>query len=178
MSRRSSRKSDVKALEAHATNIIASPSTTPRKGRKVMKAEDDELLVANTKPARSPNGANVKAEIHAEAMVSTMTNGEVTSVKEEVDIELNQESKPKPKKVTTKRKAKTQEEDAGQEKESATKKKRKTKEEKEAENVPLAARTPIVTLKKSMHIGAHVSGAKGISKHFIVLRRMVQLAYT
>jgi AP endonuclease-1 len=44
-------------------------------------------------------------------------------------------------------------------------KKRKTKEEKESEEMPLAVRTPIETLKRAMYIGAHVSGAGG--KHHV-----------
>lgn len=41
-------------------------------------------------------------------------------------------------------------------------KKRKTKAEKEEENMPLAARTVISSMKRAMYIGAHVSGAGGL----------------
>lgn len=40
-------------------------------------------------------------------------------------------------------------------------KKRKTKEDKNAETMPLAGRTLVSTLKKAVHIGAHVSAAGG-----------------
>lgn len=42
-------------------------------------------------------------------------------------------------------------------------KKRKTKAEKEDEKMPLAARTVISSMKRAMYIGAHVSGAGGLS---------------
>lgn len=41
-------------------------------------------------------------------------------------------------------------------------KKRKTREEKEAASMPLASRTALPALTKSMYIGAHVSGAGGM----------------
>lgn len=43
-------------------------------------------------------------------------------------------------------------------------KRRKTKAEKEEENMPLAARTVITSMKRAMYIGAHVSGAGGLSR--------------
>ena len=162
MSRRSSRKSDVKALEAHTSNTITSPSTTPKKGRKAVNVADD--AVAKAKPAKSPRASKVKTEVHAKEQLSMSAAGDSTIVKDEVDIEVKPEPepKPKPKKPAAKRKAKNEEMDEEDGKEVVTKKKRKTKEEKEAENVPLAERTVIATLKRSMHIGAHVSSAKGI----------------
>jgi AP endonuclease-1 len=155
MSRRSSRKLESNILEAHTTNVITSPSTTPKKGRKVVKVEEDAVIVT----AKSPKVPKVKTETEAEAHISMTKVTKITSVKEEMEPKVKQESKPK--KASAKRKAKTEEDDNGEEKEAVTKKKRKTKEEKEAENMPLATRTSIVTLEMSMHIGAHVSGAKG-----------------
>ena len=45
-------------------------------------------------------------------------------------------------------------------------KKRKTKAGKAADSMPLAARTPVASLKKAMYIGAHVSTAGGMSLLF------------
>jgi AP endonuclease-1 len=160
MSRRSSRKLESNLSEAHTTPIITSPSTSPKKGRKVVKVEDDAVIqVATAKSAKSPKVPKVKTEIEAESHVSVTKVTKITSVKEEVETKVKQDSKPK--KASAKRKAKTEEEDDDEEKEAVSKKKRKTKEEKEAENMPLAARTAIASLEMSMHIGAHVSGAKG-----------------
>lgn len=44
-------------------------------------------------------------------------------------------------------------------------KKRKIKED---DSMPLAARTPIASLKRAMYIGAHVSGAGGMLKSLIL----------
>jgi AP endonuclease-1 len=162
MSRRSSHKSNAKVLEAHTTSIIASSTTTPRKGRKVVKSEN-EVLIVNAKPAKPSRTPKIKTEIYSEEDECATTVSKITSSKGKADLEPRQGSRPK--KVSAKRKVKTEDEEEGEEKVIVTKKKRKTKEEKEAENVPLAERTLIVTLKKSMHIGAHVSGAKGMFEY-------------
>ncbi|KAK3329625.1 xylose isomerase-like protein [Apodospora peruviana] len=51
---------------------------------------------------------------------------------------------------------------AGDETKKPTPKKRRTKAEKEEDNMPLAPRTAISSLKRAMYIGAHVSGAGGV----------------
>ena len=74
-----------------------------------------------------------------------------------------------PEKKAAKRKAKAESEDDEQTVDGDVKKpkkKRKTKEEKEAEDMPLAARTAVQSLKRALYIGAHVSGAGGMYNSF------------
>lgn len=66
--------------------------------------------------------------------------------------------------TTVKRKLKDEGEEEEDEEgitEKKVTKKRKTKEEKDAETMPLVDRTLVSTLKKAVHIGAHVSAAGG-----------------
>ncbi|KAK4186155.1 xylose isomerase-like protein [Podospora australis] len=68
--------------------------------------------------------------------------------------------------VENKRKKEDDEDEDNEEKAAAAKpapKKRKTAAKKQAEDeIPLAARTAVTSLKKAMYIGAHVSGAGGV----------------
>lgn len=93
-----------------------------------------------------------------------------TAVTKEVDIETNgnTESSPRiPQAKATKRKAakavveEQQETETAVVKDEAKSKKRKTTKDKAEDAVPLAERTVISSLKKSMYIGAHVSSAGG-----------------
>jgi len=76
-----------------------------------------------------------------------------------------------PKRAKTKRKAEIDENPDQEHNSKNIKRKRKTKEEKETEAMPLAARTPIQSLKRAIYIGAHVSGAGG--KCFHITRQQV-----
>jgi AP endonuclease-1 len=162
MSRRTSRKSDTKVLEID----LATPTSTPKKGRKAVKIETTEAAttIQKTSPAKSKK--KVKAELESDEEIIEAPKRKINSVKAKVTVE---KEAPKPKKAPAKRKAKTEDdEDEGADvDENKSKKKRKTKEEKEAEAMPIAARTAIGALKKAMHIGAHVSGAGGMSQSLL-----------
>lgn len=80
-------------------------------------------------------------------------------VKEEEEIE--QESRTIKLKENRKRMVNEEEEIDEEADTTKGKKKQKTKEEMEAEALPLAVRTSVQTLKRTMYIGAHVSGAGG-----------------
>ncbi|KAL8715996.1 MAG: hypothetical protein Q9220_000663 [cf. Caloplaca sp. 1 TL-2023] len=86
----------------------------------------------------------------------------LTQIKEEKEEEEEQakNNDPSPKKPKARGKTKDEKEPTtnGEPSPKKPKIKRKTKEEKEAEAMPLAARTQGMR----MHIGAHVSGAKGV----------------
>ena len=162
MSRRSSRKTDIQIPESVPANAIAAP-----------KKEQTAGKIEETKPvAKSPaKPTKKKAEAEAEYVEENLgeTEGSFAIKINRVKAKavLKEDKTPKPKKAAVKRKAKAEDSEDGDEdvdkiagKKKATKK-RKTKEEKEAEKMPLSARTSVVTLKKAMHIGAHVSGAGG-----------------
>lgn len=173
---------------ATASKPITSPSATPSKARgtKRTTATSDET----TSPAKPVRGAKKLKTEAAEAQVkretSTKTNGKTATVKKQSTAVIKPEAvddephvcdhgddesesselseleddeededegvKPKKKKAAVKAKAKV---------EAAAPKKRKTKEEKDAEMLPLAARSKGLR----MLVGAHVSGAKGVSSN-------------
>jgi AP endonuclease-1 len=157
MSRRWSRNIDDQT-EADSIDIVA----TPKKGRKAVKLEEIEAI--SQSPAKATK-KRVKAEIVYE-------EEKIEDIKDPATIKINrvktqavleEEKAPKSKKASAKRKSKAvdEEEDGDETNGNKATKKRKTKEEKEAEAMPLAARTTIASLKKAMHIGAHVSAAGG-----------------
>jgi AP endonuclease-1 len=127
-----------------------------------VKIETTEVATTIQKPSPAKSKKKVKAALESDEEIIETPKRKINSVKAKVTVE---KEAPKPKKALAKRKAKTgddADEDADAD-ENKSKKKRKTKEEKEAEAMPIAARTAIATLKKAMHIGAHVSGAGGMS---------------
>jgi AP endonuclease-1 len=131
----------VVAKRGQQPSKVEAPLKGEKKGNTKAKAKndsDDESLVTPKK-----SSAKVKVEKNV--------------VKSETLIEEHIVPKQK---ALTKRKAKTQGDDDDGADDKATKK-RKTKQEKEAEAMPLAARTVIGSMKKAMHIGAHVSAAGG-----------------
>jgi AP endonuclease-1 len=156
MSRRASRKSDTKSLEID----LATPTSTPKKGRKTVKIETTEVATTIQKLSPAKSKKKVKAELRSDEEIIKAPKRKISSVKAKVTVEKHA---PKPKKSPAKRKARAEDDEDVDSDEGKIKKKRKTKEEKEAEAMPIAARTAIGTLKKAMHIGAHVSGAGGMS---------------
>jgi AP endonuclease-1 len=162
-----SRKIHSKVLEAEATEGVVTPLSTAKKVRKALKIESVEVVTEVEKSTPARNRKKVKAEVDSDdedIVPSTKSPAKIKIYKIKTEAVLEEEQAPKAKKAPAKRKAKT--EGDGDEKaaeEHKVKKKRKTKEEKEAEAMPLAERTVIGTLKKAMHIGAHVSGAGGMS---------------
>ncbi|KAH9215640.1 xylose isomerase-like protein [Leptodontidium sp. 2 PMI_412] len=156
MSRRSSRKTDNIPLD---TEPAATPSATPKKGRKV-KVETGEVAQV-AKPSTKAGKKAVKAEIQpddeVDEKVPPPSKSKQTKVKAETVVE--EKAPPKPKKAV---KRKVKDEDDEDPDEDKSKKKRKTKEEKAAETMPVAARTAVASLKSAMHIGAHVSAAGGV----------------
>jgi AP endonuclease 1 len=156
MSRRLSKKTDNKIPESEPADTIA----TPKKGRKAVKVEELEVVAKSpTKTTKKKAKAVIEYEENVEELKDS-PKIKIKSVKAKAVLE--EEKAPKPKKASAKRKPKAEDDDEeDDEGEKKVTKKRKTKEEKEAENMPLAPRTAIGTLKKAMHIGAHVSGAGG-----------------
>ncbi|PBP17622.1 apurinic endonuclease [Diplocarpon rosae] len=161
MSRRSNRKTENVALEADHTET---PSARPKKGYKAVKVEAEEVVAQVRKKvlAKSTKKKAVKAKIESEeesgdAQDKSAAKGTV----DRVEAAVVAEGKAPGGKKAAKRKV---DKDDGNEDqvEGNSKKKRKTKEEKEAEEMPLAARTVVGTLKSAMHIGAHVSASGGV----------------
>jgi len=121
---------------------VVEMGVTAKKGRKSVKVEVDEvssMIDSDDEPLTTPKKSSAKAKVKTKTV-------------------LEEQVIPKQKASSAKRKVKTEDDQEGEEK---APKKRKTKEEKEAEAMPLAARTVVGSLKKAMHIGAHVSAAGG-----------------
>ena len=159
--------------EITAAPIQRKSSRASRSAAKPIPKEAIESDTAVTKlPSRGKvaskkgqNSATLEAAIDAKTTTTDKKRGKgpanakaaARAVKEEGDAEL--ESKVT-KAVEKKRKtAKDEEVVPPDDKSDKPKKRRKTKEDKEAEAMPLAARTQGLR----MHIGAHVSSAKGWS---------------
>ena len=155
MPRRSSKKAEV--LEIGSIETIVTP-----KKEQAVKVEATELITKIEKSYQAKSKTKIKPKEH----IASDDEPLVTPKKSPSKLKINrvkakavlEEQAPKQTKAPAKRKIGEDEKDADEKK---APKKRKTKEEKEAEAMPLAARTLVATLKKAMHIGAHVSGAGG-----------------
>lgn len=160
MPRRVAKKAEGQEIDDQRT---ATPSSTPRKGRKVVKVEETAVVAQATRTSRATKQV-YKEESESEEVVESPKKSSAKLKINRVKSKVVVEEKPHPK--AAKRKAKAGDEDEDDEgadaDEKKVKKKRKTKEEKEAEAMPLAARTAIGTLKHAMHIGAHVSASGGM----------------
>jgi AP endonuclease 1 len=164
MPRRLGRKSENEKDEADAFDTAEKLPTTPKKGRKAAKVEAVEVITKeNISPARSTR-KKIKKEVELDEEVDDTEEPPLVPKINRVKAKtvVKEEETQKPKKAPAKRKVKTEEDEDEDADDTKVKKKRKTKEEKEAEAMPLAARTVISTLKKAMHIGAHVSAAGGM----------------
>lgn len=145
------------------------PRATRSTARKAAITEDQtevKTVVATVKP--EPD-LETEPEAHSPRKVKKVVKKVTTKVKTEVRVKEEVVAPEAKTKVKTKRKAikneEAADEDEAGEGEDAkpAPKKRKTKAEKEAEeNMILAPRTAVSSLKRSMFIGAHVSGAGGI----------------
>lgn len=111
----------------------------PRKARAKSSAvdlsSDEETLPVKTNGKTGKKGTPVKVKLEVEEKV-------ITKRKSVVEFEAEPDGSTE-----------------GAKKPAA--KKRKTKAEKAEDNMPLAARTAIASMKRAMYIGAHVSGAGG-----------------
>ncbi|KAH8603025.1 xylose isomerase-like protein [Bisporella sp. PMI_857] len=153
MSRRSSKKIIAQEIATDKIETIVTP-----KGHKA-RADITEATVRQAS-SRSNGSRNFKEESDSDDEPLVTPKKSSTKLKtKNVKAEVPTEGKNQ-KKAPVKRKAKT--EDGEAEGDVKAPKKRKSKEEKEAEAMPLAGRTVVGTLKKAMHIGAHVSGAGGV----------------
>lgn len=122
---------------------------------KINRVESKATVQGTNQPKEDPEDEELsEVELDEEKEIGPPKR-KINSVKSKFAPEV------KNKKAPAKRKAKKEDEDEGED--TKVKKKRKTKEEKEEEAMPLAARTAVASLKKTMHIGAHVSGAGGKS---------------
>lgn len=186
MSRRSSRKSEKVDIAIGITETVVSSNEVKVEAVEIIsKSTPAKTTKKNTKD--KPEAANTDAKIPIKLEPKVKAAKTAPKPKIETDSE-DEEDEPAPKKkAPVKRKAKIQEE-VGEEDESKEtapkkrvpvkrkpkeeqededaqenkpKKKRKTKEEKEAEEMPIAARTAVGSLKKALYIGAHVSAAGG-----------------
>ncbi|EKD20607.1 apurinic endonuclease [Drepanopeziza brunnea f. sp. 'multigermtubi' MB_m1] len=159
MSRRSSRKTEnIPLYNTGDDENSDTPSATPKKGRKAVKAE--AVPVVAKSPAKSKKSAKTKTESDEESEPSEPPSKiKINSVKAKA---LKEDTVPKAKQPA-KRKIKDGDDENEDPEEGQSKKKRKTKEEKEAEEaMPVAVRTAVASLKSAMHIGAHVSAAGGV----------------
>lgn len=157
MSRRSSRKTDDQILKSEPIEDTITPSATPKRSRKAVKVETVEVVSKSSKSKKAQVSSSDEEDAPEEPPKIKINIVKSKAV-------FKEEKLPKAKKSATKRKARAEDEDDEGDDDvddTKVKKKRKTKEEKEAEAMPLAARTAIGTLKKAMHIGAHISGAGG-----------------
>lgn len=172
MPRRGSRKTEDTVLDVRTTEIEVIVASTPKKGRKVVKVEATETITEVAKSPANSSKKRVKKEEHSDEdnteTPKKPAGPKINKVKSKAVLE--EEANSKLKKTPAKRKVKAEDDEDEEADKGKAKKKRKTKEEKEAEAMPLAARTVISTLKKSMHIGAHVSGAGGIYDYMLRLR--------
>jgi AP endonuclease-1 len=168
MGRKSIPKVDNKVAGIGTIDNTATSVVTPKKGRKAVKVEASGVTEKAEKgsPAKTTRKGKVEIESDEESIEAPKESPakiKINRVKSK--IVLDEDKAPKQKKAPAKRKTKTEDDEEDDEEDAddtKAKKKRKTKEEKEAEAMPLAVRTVIGTLKKAMHIGAHVSGAGGI----------------
>lgn len=131
---RSGRNANSKAADTSTTVSSGAAPKRSEKNKKDIKAEQTEV------------NNNIEKSIPKKGVTKETTT---TSAKE----------------VPVKRKLKEEDEDDEKEEAASDKKtvkKRKTKEEKGAETMPLAGRTLVSGLKRSVHIGAHVSAAGGM----------------
>jgi len=173
MSRRSSKRVEIPETELGSDKL----TVTPKKGRKGPQVES--TIAATDIETTSKAKANPKKQVIPEldtddeplvaALKQPATARKINRVRGKATAEEQEIPKQK---TPAKRKVKA--EDGADDTDRKTPKKRKTKEEKEAETMPLTARTVVATLKKAMHIGAHVSGAGGKFNH---LRQLITLAH-
>jgi AP endonuclease-1 len=177
MPRRTSNRADSKVIETQSTETIVRPTSTPKKGRRVVGVETAEVVMKVEKSTPAKTSRKVKADVDSdEEDISPITKSpakiNINKVKAKAVLEDVQSQKQK--KSSAKRKAKTEDdedEDGEEAGDNKVKKKRKTKEEKEAKAMPLAERTLMGTLKKAMYIGAHVSAAGGNVSEFNTIFR-------
>lgn len=113
-------------------------------------------------PRKTKGNSSTRDSSLVEQTHSVKVNG--TAAKKGARVEFKVEEVEK--KAISKRKSVAESdfepEEPAEEAKKPAAKKRKTKAGKEDENMPLAARTAISSLKKAMYIGAHVSGAGGL----------------
>ncbi|KAG9241638.1 DNA lyase [Calycina marina] len=126
------------------------PIATTEKSKTEIESDDEPLV--------SSQGKKTPAKSRSKATSSEQEDSKIDVGKDNAEavdgIEETVKNEPK--------KRKSNAGDGDEEKTKKQPKKRKTKEEKETESMPLATRTAVETLKKAMHLGAHVSGAGGV----------------
>jgi AP endonuclease-1 len=168
-----SREVDIEVADVQVAEIT---NTTPKKGRRATKVEHkveriEAEVVAKAGRSTPKRSATQKVK-YEDASDDEIIASSKSAVKAKKTSSNKKGAATANKKVSAKRKLKEEDEDEDDEEEEELEKitvekkvvkKRKTKEEKEAESMPLAERTLVTTLKKAMHIGAHVSGAGGMS---------------
>lgn len=160
MSPKTGTKSAIRAIVSNLKESATTASPSPRKGRKAAKVED----VNNSEPIPSPIRSRTTKEVNNQTEENSANEADIAPIKRKINsvksklVTATKVNKPK---TPAKRKATADNEEQEGEDEAKIKKRRKTKEEKEAEAMPLQSRTAVASLKKAMHIGAHVSGAGG-----------------
>jgi AP endonuclease-1 len=162
-----SRKVDIDVADV---KVAEATNTTPKKGRRAVKVEHIEAEVVAKVGRSTPKRSATQKVKYEDASDDEIIASSKSIVKVKQTNSNKKGAATANKKASAKRKLKEEDEDEEEEEEldkitveKKVTKKRKTKEEKEAENMPLAERTLVATLKKAMHIGAHVSGAGGMS---------------
>jgi len=180
MAPRANRKIKGEPAKVERVSAVTTTPTSPaKKGRKKVKVEQVVETVTTRVPSRtkkevkyeeSDQEEEEEEEKEEEAIENPKTpvKRKINSVKGKATIEAEKSANEK--KAPAKRKTKAEEQDGDEADAAKPKKKRKTKEEKEAEAMPILPRTAVSSLKKAMHIGAHVSGAGGM---YYVLSRVI-----
>ncbi|CAJ2501993.1 Uu.00g048460.m01.CDS01 [Anthostomella pinea] len=128
------------------------PRQPPRKAKKAV-AE----TVATTEVASETNGTT---KVEAKTRV---TKRRITETVPKLEVpEIEEKPQPTRKRKAAKVKVEEDEEEEPAKEEPKPAKKRRTAKPKIEDIMPLAKRTVIASMKKAMHIGAHVSSAGGV----------------
>jgi AP endonuclease-1 len=165
MSRRSSRKLNSVLSYTEVDEVPKSEAAEKFEKRspnkKVCKVFNKEQVEIASESVTSAKRTDIAENIGCAVEAVTVVKAETSTKNRRVKIEADTSDGDSQNKAKVKAKRKAEVDEVEQEVDVKKVKKRKTKEEKAAEAMPLAARTPIQTLKKAMYIGAHVSGAGG-----------------
>ncbi|QSZ35715.1 hypothetical protein DSL72_006837 [Monilinia vaccinii-corymbosi] len=166
--RRYSRNANIMVAGTPITEPAGAASKKGEKGRKNIKTGSTEVSDQVEKSApksEEKEGKQEESEKQDGKSIASLNRAIKSTVADPVREEIVAVTK---KKAAVKRKLKDEDEDEDEDEgveaiaEKKIIKKRKTKEEKDAETMPLAGRTLVSTLKKAVHIGAHVSATGGV----------------
>lgn len=143
------------AKEAHKVVDVEQVKVTKTSGTETKKLTSPEAGKVDSDTKAEDKSTSTVKTVVSKKNLRTLNNTSQT-VGDHVATEDSSVKSEKPRK---KRKVESEEIHSGT-KDKAVKK-RKTKEERDSEAMPLATRTSMQSLKRTMYIGAHVSSAGG-----------------